>query len=61
MLPRNPQIAHLRPRADNVPASRTAEDPRRALVRLLAELIVEDYLAEQQTGQMQQEEKREEE
>lgn len=59
MLPRNPTIARLKPRVDNVLASRPA-DPHRALVRLLAELIVEDYLAEQ-AQPVAKEEKREEE
>lgn len=34
-------------REDNASSSRPGGDPRRALVRLLAELIVEDHLAEQ--------------
>ena len=40
-------IAHLRPKSDNVPAHRLDTDPRRALVRPLAELLVEAYLIQQ--------------
>lgn len=43
------KFATSRHRADNASASRTSNDPRRALVRLLAELIVEDYMAERQS------------
>lgn len=55
-----PTIAHSCTRADNVSTHRPDTDPRRALVRLLAELIVEDYLTEQQADQVQRKEKREE-
>lgn len=41
------KFATIQPRADNVSAPRPADaDPHHALVRLLAELIVEDYLIE---------------
>lgn len=46
-------------RADNARTPRPAEDPRRALVRLLAELIVEDCVAEQAQSGVKKE-KREE-
>ena len=50
-------IAHLRPKSDNVPAHRLDTDPRRALVRLLAELLVEDYLIEQAQPKEKKQEK----
>lgn len=59
MLPRNSTIARFKPRADNTLTHRPDVDPRRALVRLLAELIVEDYVTEQAQSGVK-EEKREE-
>jgi hypothetical protein len=44
-------VAHNTPDADNPVTSNAHRDPRRALVRFLAELLVEDYMAEYQCGQ----------
>lgn len=45
-MARLPTIAQLAPGADNASKPRLDADPRRALVRLVAELMVEDYIAE---------------